>query len=384
MWLKIDAIMNSRSHMIKHALFLCSTIVLFMFLICGCQIRNKSQQTIENKSPVLWKALTGDYFTDSKTYVTSLALSSDKAMFVSTKNHVTPQKSGVYRSLDFGSSWVNLRSRMKDQDAESIIIDPHGVVYALGTSRSILFSLDNGDNWQYVNIAELQKYFISDMVIDAFGNLDIVVPFEGVLTYSRMRSELLPISMDKNFELEKLLYDASTNMFYGVIREDVVDEDALHGVEDHYFHLYSSSDSCRTWSSLLRDENGIESIAVDGTGTIIVGTNRHVSETNKSRLLLSRDKGQQWQTLGLDTVIASQICVCDSMTIVIGTIENTLLATNDLGKHWVDIGTGLPSERKINFVVFYDSYIYVGGWRIGVAKSAYPYKELLDTALTKQ
>jgi photosystem II stability/assembly factor-like uncharacterized protein len=300
--------------------------------------------------------------------VLCLAFDSSSTIFAGTEN------SGIYRSTDDGQNWTSVSDSMEDLNIPSITIGRHNEVYALSATGYLLSSNDSGDHWDCLNRGGVQNIRAMSLAIDSGGAIYVGCMDEGVMRLSVEENKLLPLS-DSYRRAEKLLYDISTNSFYGIFVEFEPSGEDLHSGDNRLGILYRSTDSCRTWRTLNPKETGVECFAVDKTGGLVIGT-------DSSGVLRSIDHGRKWQKLGLDSLIISTIAICDSNTIVVGTKEGYVLASTNLGKQWDRIDMGIPYKGHVEFVTLdRQAYLYVGGWHIGISKSIQPCPEVLQSKL---
>ena len=73
---------------------------------------------------------------------------------------------GIFRSLNNGSEWVNLET---PYNTRSFYISPSGNIFG-ATATDVFYSLDEGDNWSYIN-AGITDASIRSFTADSDGNI---------------------------------------------------------------------------------------------------------------------------------------------------------------------------------------------------------------------
>ena len=185
---------------------------------------------------------------------------------------------------------------------------------------------------------------------------------------SLKEKKLQPI-MQAYERVEQLYYDVSTNAFFAVRVDYVQESEDLHSGDTRKGTLWRSDDSCRSWTSLLGDEDGVECVAIAQSGTIVVGT-------DTSGVLKSSDHGKTWEYLGLGDAMVSSVAIYDT-SIVFAVSENTAYAKMDESMIWKPIYS-VETSKLLRFIgLSPDSYLYTGGWRVGLLESIARLPDLL-------
>ncbi len=309
-----------------------------------------------------WVQLTTGW---SPAYVKSIVFDSKECIYVGTSSF------GIYRSLDAGLTWNNVSVYLEDMDITSIIIGHRKGIYAVTWTGYIFRSTDKGEHWNCLNQggSGFGNIDAISLAIDSMENIYVGCLDEGVHRLSN-DNKLIPLS-NKWYRAEKLHYDMSTNSFYCIIVDFEPISGDLHSGDRRLGTIQQSTDSCRTWKALCPKEKGVECFAINGKGTLLLGT-------DESGVLRSTDHGKNWQQLGFKNKEITAVAICDSNTIMVATEDNLIYISVNLGNNWTKLETGLPNETYINFLSLGpDSNIYIGAWNGGLLKSVVPYSELL-------
>ena len=77
----------------------------------------------------------------------------------------------VFKSTDYGTTWIDIGSDVPGECANVIRQDPeNGSIFYLGTDRAVYVSLDGGDSWQVLGI-NLPTVYVHDIVIQTAENV---------------------------------------------------------------------------------------------------------------------------------------------------------------------------------------------------------------------
>ncbi|HLA68912.1 MAG TPA: hypothetical protein VJN65_04340, partial [Bacteroidota bacterium] len=93
------------------------------------------------------------------------------------------------------------------------------------------------------------------------------------------------------------------------------------------------------------------------------------------------DHGETWRSIGLNHVEIISVAAYGTSSILAATYD-TVYATTDGGKSWklvYSVARSAPERSAmVNFVSLSpQSYLYLGGWQIGLLKSVLALPELL-------
>ncbi len=89
---------------------------------------------------------------------------------ISGKRH-NDYTSYVFKSTDYGTTWIDIGSGVPGECANVIRQDPeNGSILYLGTDRSVYVSLDGGDSWQVLGV-ELPTVYVHEIVIQTAENV---------------------------------------------------------------------------------------------------------------------------------------------------------------------------------------------------------------------
>ena len=282
---------------------------------------------------------------------------------------------GVYRSDDDGNSWKNITLSFSDLHITSIVVDTHDRMYTTSWTGFIMTSSNRGETWDCLNPGGMGYGRIRAMclALDSSGSAYVGCMDEGVMRLSLAEKRLLPISQSYE-RVEQLYYDAHTNSFLCVMVDFVSAGEDLHSGHDRVGTLHRSVDSCRTWKPLLEGEHSVECVAIDPLGSLIVGT-------DSSGVIRSTDHGETWRSIGLNHVEIISVAAYGTSSILAATYD-TVYATTDGGKSWklvYSVARSAPERSAmVNFVSLSpQSYLYLGGWQIGLLKSVLALPELL-------
>jgi len=221
--------------------------------------------------------------------------------------------SGVFKSVDGGSSWVSASTDLQDSHVTSIAIDAKAsqTIYA-GTDASGVFkSTDGGRNWSAAN-SGLPGHPVSALAID-------------------------PVS--------------TTTIYAGMGNE-----------------IYKSTDGGGSWASVYTEPSGVSvtALAIDPGASQIL-----YAGTDGDGVFKSTDGGKSWTPLdgglGRTRVMLLAIDPRDSKTIYVSASGGVYIST-DGGNFWRGIMTGLANYSAQALVIDPEEpqTVYVGTYSRGV------------------
>jgi photosystem II stability/assembly factor-like uncharacterized protein len=245
----------------------------------------------------------------------------------------------IFRSTSGGNSWDTLVvSGDSEQIITSINTDLEGYIFA-GTwgdprfDKGVFRSGDNGESWEAVNNG-LTDLSITSLFVDKGSNL-----YAGTESGSAFRSsdqgeswiQIGPIASQVN----DIIIDENNIIFAGTENE-----------------VYRSTDLGLSWeySSNGITSAGINSLAYNINGDIWAG-----ADSYNGGIFRSTDKGNTWESGGINTIISS--ILCDDSGYVYVSVLGNLYRTTDDGNSWTIIN--FPASALL--FITNDQIFYAGG-----------------------
>jgi len=268
--------------------------------------------------------------------------------------------SGIFRSEDSGSNWVEINTGItgSDKDISSFVIDPinRNILYAgTHTYGKILKSENNGDTWKQVN-NKFTESFISDITIDYKNSKNIYVATgegvfkseDGGVNFKKRNSGL-----SDTYTTNIVIHPKDTNTFF---------------TSTYSSGLYKSLDASGTWVA--------KSLGLPYYSVASMQFNPKNSElllATAKGIYLSKDR-QTFALVGLEDIFVTSIAYDpkDANYVYAGTYYKGFYRSDDSGATWKRITNALDNVYIVDIEVDPSDYrvIYVATEPEGIYKSA--------------
>ena len=224
---------------------------------------------------------------------------------------------GVYRSTDYGSTWIAVNNGLTNTDITALAINYNEDLLASTYGGGVFQSTDNGDNWIAINngLTSMNIYFID---IDASGNF-FVETTTGLFRSTDNGISWTNINSDFTYYLVN-----SLDFNYGVI---------FAGTNGGVFR---STDNGDTWAA---SNYGLTNIHIR---SLVCNTSNDIfAGVNSLGVFRSTDNGDNWTKTSLPDVQVRSLAINLSGDIFAGTFGAGIYRSTDNGDTWVNIGNGL-------------------------------------------
>jgi photosystem II stability/assembly factor-like uncharacterized protein len=252
----------------------------------------------------------------------------------SASPHDASSYGGVFRSRDFGATWLNADVGLFLNAALVIAVDPRDSSHLLvGTDLGILSSRNGGRNW----VAEARDVIFGAVFAVAFspdGEFAMCAAASGV--FRRDQSGWLRAEAPESVLPARALVAGPAN-----------DRLYLLGPSQ----LFASKDGGRTYAVVPGIPQGSEMTAL----VAIPGSANILAAVIDGRTMISRDGGRSWRDAGfggrdapVDTIAADATQPQRIWAVASGRI----VVSDDLGSGWHSVGSSLPEARaKVRGIV---------------------------------
>lgn len=224
---------------------------------------------------------------------------------------------GVYRSTDYGSTWIAVNNGLTNTDISALAINYNDGLLASTYGGGVFRSTDDGDNWIAINngLTSMNIYFID---IDAGGNF-FVETTTGLFRSTDNGISWTNINSDFTY-----YFVNSLDFNYGVI---------FAGTNGGVFR---STDNGDTWapSNYGLTNIHIRSLVFNTSNDIFAGV-------NSLGVFRSTDNGDNWTRTSLPDVQVRSLAINLSGDIFAGSYGAGIYRSTDNGDTWVNIGNGL-------------------------------------------
>ncbi|MBI4535063.1 MAG: T9SS type A sorting domain-containing protein [Ignavibacteriae bacterium] len=273
-------------------------------------------------------------------YVVNLAANSQGHLFAASYT------SGVYRSTDGGTTWVQVNSGLMFSSALGMAVNPLSGDLFVSSGARIYRSTTNGENW----VAQDSTTFLS-------GAWRLVVNNQGILFAAPNSSDSLRRSSD-----DGLTWRAAHNG----LPQGGTQELRIHANGDIYICMrnnwvFRSSDNGENWTALPRPFPPLPYVDADaiafGSGSEI-----YVGDDGWG-FFKSTDGGSSWEQLnsGLPNQYVWALAVSNRGHLFAGLASDGVYRSTDGGAQWDSVNTGLgPSRRIYSFLIASSGYLFTG------------------------
>jgi photosystem II stability/assembly factor-like uncharacterized protein len=305
---------------------------------------------------------------------------------------------GIYRRNQMTGEWDELNTGIHAQRIEEIAITSAGSILVLSLGRCFR-STDYGNTWMTVHF-DSTIYLQYFGVIRSFssGSVFMTAHFDG--KGGLVRSVDDGVSWEKisgisnqssiNGITEGLPGEIAASTYNGDIYRSIDGGDSWIQVvtsatssgirciaSDKEGNYYAAKDSSVLishngidWEEvlLIRDYASWESIVVDKSGDVFLGSSIH-------GVYHSYDKGETWSLMneGLYNKYVMSAAADDSGNVFLGTSRGIFQLADSVDR-WVWFSTGFPSTFTLSLAVSPQSYLFAGTQSYGMYKSVTPMK----------
>lgn len=250
--------------------------------------------------------------------------------------YAASRDSGVYKTTNGGSNWVNANNGINHTFIRAIGVHPQkrNIILAGSFYSGLYRSSNAGLNWDYVSdvndttiLAITFDRRSGDTVFVGTATRGVFRSIDAGITWEHLSSDTIQIDA-----LEITIDPQNSNVIY-----------LMNTVDDR---VYKSTDLGNTWQ-LFFEGNKILSLSVDpfNSNTIYMGA---VGENPiGDSLYKSIDGGENWEKIIVNdtTHIIDDVLIdyTDPSKIYIATVTGGVLRSSDAGLHWSELNDGLTS-----------------------------------------
>ena len=251
-------------------------------------------------------------------------------------------KSLIYRSTDYGETWVDLGRPVNEQRIYCFAYLGWGIVIAgTGFNAKILYSIDYGQTW-----TDLGNQCVGEQHIMSFASLGEGTVLGGTsigmkiirsVDYGQTWSTVTQIDAGGG-KVNCLEYLGNNILIAGIW------DGSLNG------RIYRSVDNGENWTAVgTGGGSEILSLAYLGDGIVLAGTN-----ANPAEVLRSTDYGATWgviNTFATHTRIYSLVYLGNGIVIAgTGDTNGHLFRSIDYGVNWTDLGRQYNAQSILSLV----------------------------------
>jgi photosystem II stability/assembly factor-like uncharacterized protein len=244
----------------------------------------------------------------------------------------TPQFAGVFRSIDEGASWEQVRDLSQKQVWSLASWAPDARVIAAGSQDGVYLTRDGGENW--TRISSQRTAGPQPVVALAFDPLHRNILYAGTphLAWKTINSGATWRPMRNGMQEDSDIFSIETDQ----IRPRRLFAGACSGI-------YRSLDGGNTWSSLER------AVGAQFRTYVVVHPPRNANVLfagTNAGLLQSPDGGATWHRLSSLPARSIAFDPADPARVFVAT-DQGILRSEDGGSHFTEANQGLHDEASI-------------------------------------
>ena len=287
----------------------------------------------------------------------SFVFASNDVMFTGTLG------SGVYKSEDYGNTWVQINNGLTDLYVYSLAMNSNGGIFTGTENGYVFYTSNNGLSWSRTNLNAGSK--VKALAIAPSGSI-----FAGLENDGIYRSQNNGSSWERVKEQIDIYSIAVNNN--GVIF-------AGAGVPDE--GVFRSTDGGNTWVKVLSTEHNVNSLAFNYAGTLfaVTGNLETADKPLGDVLARSKDAGNTWDFF-YNFGSSSYGLVINSLGhLFLGRYRFVWVST-DKGESWILQSSGLELEHGIliSYGINSQGFLYAG------QEGGYIYRTTLNTIGVKK
>ena len=245
---------------------------------------------------------------------------------------LTGTNHGLFRSIDLGKNWEELKQGLFSQDIRAIAVNPKNskVIYA-GTSNGIFKSEDQGENWDewFDQSSGLTNVFINDLIVDPQNTNTVYAATQSGLFVSHKSGDLWETvgnGIPKDENIQSIQYSAAHP------------DQLIISTEKQLFRSSSNGkDWENKWASLPSSISSIITLKTDPE-FIFVGTKKWFYKSFNGGLNWIKDENRN-----IKNIHALAIDSMDSANIFLSSQKGLYFTTNS-GDTWKEI---TPNQNNI-------------------------------------
>jgi ligand-binding sensor domain-containing protein len=297
-------------------------LFLFLLSVSGIILINADSLDL-NKKVIEGKFIPDKYYQIAETHrsiqsLASINLDNKVIIYVGTDH-------GLYRSINSGKSWIQLKQGLFSQDIRALAIDPKNsqLMYA-GTPKGIFKSEDQGESWNkwFDKAHGLTNVFINDLLIDPNKTKVIYAATQSGLFVSSEREDLWRPVKDKvlkNKNIQTIQFSAAKPSQLIISTKNSVYRNSVDGdiVE-------------KKWTDIPKEISSIITLKTDPE-FIFIGTGKGFYKSFNGGLNWIKDKNKY-----LKNITTLAIDKQDNASIFLGS-DKGLFYTENSGDIWRDI-----------------------------------------------
>ncbi len=272
--------------------------------------------------------------------------------------------SGVYRSTNGGTTWVQANSGLMFSSALGLTVNPLNGDLFVSSGARIYRSTSNGDSW-----------VVQDSTTFPSGAWRLVVNNQGTLFGSPNTSD----SLRRSSDLGRTWTIVHTGLPYGFVQDMRIHSNGEIFIAMHNDWLFHSSNNGENWQALPRPSPPLPYVDADAIA-FGSGSELYVGDDGWG-FFKSTDGGLSWVQLngGLPNLYVWALAVNNQGHLFAGLASNGIYRSTNGGAQWDSLNTGLdPSSRRVYSLLISPSGYLLAGTLYGLYRSTQPVTDVKE------
>jgi len=282
----------------------------------------------------------GNYFTliaQLSSTPSSFAFGQNNIMFAGTLG------SGVYRSTNYGDSWVQVNSGLTDLSIYSLAVNSSGNIFAGTAEGKVFFSSNNGNTWIITGLNVNSK--VKTIAINPSGHIFAGTNGKGI--YRSINNGSSWVKVGEPIDIYIIAINGTGVLFAGTrLPEQAV---------------YKSVDNGNSWNPVYTGEHNFNSLAINHKGYVYTATGNLNTNLLGDFIAYSKDTGTSWEVPSTFGTSSYGLVINSRGDLFLGRYKCVWVSTDD-GENWVIESSGLEPDygRLISYGINPLGYLYAG------------------------
>ncbi len=267
----------------------------------------------------------------------SIAFGQDNIMFSGTLG------SGVYRSVNFGDTWVQVNSGLVDLFVYSLAVNSSGNIFAGTAEGKIFYSSNNGNSWINTGLNAGSK--VKTITINHSGHIFAGTNGNGI--FRSVNNGVTWQHVGEPIDVYSIAVNGNGTLFAGTrLPEQAV---------------YRSVDNGNSWNAVFTGDHNFNSLAINHKGYVFTATGNLNTNMMGDLIALSKDTGVSWVVPSTFGTSSYGLVINSRGDLFLGRYKCVWVSTDD-GENWIIETSGLEPDygRLISYGVNSLGYLFAG------------------------
>lgn len=267
----------------------------------------------------------------------SFAFGQNNYMFAGTLG------SGVYRSVNFGDTWIQVNNGLTDLVVYSLAVNSSGNIFAGTADGRIFYSSNNGNSWINTGLNAGSK--VKTIAINPSGHIFAGTNGSGV--FRSVNNGASWQNTGEPVDIYSIAVNGTGTLFAGT------------GLPEQA--VYMSVDNGNSWNPVFTGNHNFNSLAINHKGYVFTATGNLNTNLMGDLIAYSKDTGISWEVPSTFGTSSYGLVINSRGDIFLGRYKCVWVSTDD-GKNWSIETSGLEPGygRLISYGVNSLGYLFAG------------------------